>query len=234
MNNIQRKRREIMKKQNCMSVGTKYSASDRVKDAWYWLRSARGVSAMLAVSVLAFCGLPAAAEIVYTPVNILIAVGDSYPVDLNHDGVTDFTLRSSLLEDYCQFGDGYLWTLSVNPANGNAVVTSSGHLGSSYAAALHKNVPVSSGQSFYPNLSIMAQLSWGFCGTGVLGEWLNLPDRYLGVQFRGAANDIHYGWAKVGTVAYVDQWGVLHASTVLTGFAYETVAGQAILTGHTS
>ena len=42
------------------------------------------------------------AEVVYTPVNVSIGVGDSYNIDLNHDGVVDFTLRSHLLEDYCQ------------------------------------------------------------------------------------------------------------------------------------
>jgi hypothetical protein len=190
---------------------------------------------LIAVCITAVALLmPAAAEIVYTQANISIALGDSYGLDLNHDGVADVTLRSSLLEDYCQSGDGYLWTLSANSANGNSVVTESGRFGAGYAAALHNGIPVNSHQSFYPGLSILAQLSWGFCGTGVMGEWLNLPDRYLGVQFRGAANDIHYGWAKLSTVAYVDQWGVLHASTMLTGFAYETVAGREILAGHTS
>ena len=186
------------------------------------------------VLLLVTLAVTAEAEIVYTPVNISIGVGDSYGIDLNHDGIPDFTLRSHLLEDYCRTGDGYIWTLSVNPANGNAVVVASGHIGSAYAAALQNGVTVNSGQSFYPSLSTMAQLSWGFCGTGTLGEWLNLPDRYLGVQFKGAANDTHYGWVKLSTVAYVDQWNVLHARTVLTGIAYETVAGQEILTGHTA
>ncbi len=187
-------------------------------------------------TILLLVALPmiAEAEIVYTPVNISLGVADSYNVDLNHDGVTDFTMRSNLLEDYCQSGDGYIWTLSVNPANGNAVVVANGHVGSAYAAALQNGVAVNSGQSFYPSFSIMAQLSWGFCGTGTLGEWVNLPDRYLGVQFKGVANDTHYGWVKLSTVAYVDQWNVLHARTVLTGVAYETVAGQEILTGHTA
>jgi hypothetical protein len=235
MKSIQRTMRKSRKAQNCMSAWTQNSfAADRVLELWGWLRAGYGVSAALAVSVLALCVLPAAAEVVYTPVNISIGVDDMYSLDLNHDGVPDFTLRSKLLEDYCQSGDGYIWTLSVNPLNGNTVVVANGHVGSVYAAALHNSVLVNSGQSFYPNFSIMAQLFWGFCGTGTVGEWLNLPDRYLGVQFKGAANDTHYGWVKFSTVAYVDQWNVLHARTVLTGIAYETVAGQGILTGHTS
>jgi hypothetical protein len=197
------------------------------------MKSLRLPLILTAVIVVALVA-PAAAETVYTPVLITIGVGDSYGIDLDGNGSTDFTLRSHLLEDYCQSGDGYIWTLSVNPADGNAEVTSRGHMGSIYAAALQKDVPVNATQSFYNSSSIMAQLSWGFCGTGVVGEWLNLPNRYLGVQFHGADNSIHYGWVKLSTVAYVDQWNVVHASTVITGFAYETVAEQGIITGHTS
>jgi hypothetical protein len=176
----------------------------------------------------------AAAEVVYTQVNVSIPVGGAYNIDLNRDGVTNFTLRSSFLQDYCQFGDGYVWSLLVIPANGNAVVTSAGRIGSSNASALLMGAPVNSASSLYSNVATMAALYWGVCGTGVAGEWLNQPNRYLGFQFKGAANDVHYGWAKVSTVAYVDQRGILHASTVLTGFAYETNPGQAILTGQTS
>lgn len=196
--------------------------------------NSKGRVYLAAVLLLMAMAITAEAEIVYTQVNIFIGVGDSYSIDLNHDGVVDFTLRSHLLEDYCQSGDGYIWTLSVNPADGNGVMTASGHLGSGYATALYKNMPVNSSQSFYPSFSVMAQLSWGLCGTGTLGEWLNLPDRYLGLQFRDAAGDLHYGWAKVSTVAYVDQWNIVHTSTLVTGFAYETLAGQQILASHTS
>ena len=186
------------------------------------------------VLFLVSVAMSAEAEIVYTPVNVVIGVGDSYNIDLNHDGVPDFTLRSHLLEDYCQSGDGYIWDLSVSPANGNAVITEGGHLGFQLCHRTAQNMLVDSSQSFYRGFAVMAQLSWGFCGTGTLGEWLNVPDRYLGVQFRDAAGELHFGWAKVSTVAYVDQWNVIHASTLLTGFAYGTVAGQGILAGRTS
>jgi hypothetical protein len=181
----------------------------------------------------AFAGR-SAAEVVYTKVNISIPVGGAYNIDLDQNGITDFTLRSSLLEDYCQFGDGYVWTLTLIPANGSGVMTDAGNTTSTNAGALQNGVTVNYGQSFYAGTAVMAGLDWGFCGTGVLGEWLNLPNRYVGLRFKDAANNVHYGWAKVSTTAYVDQYGTLHASTVLSGFAYETTPNLGILTGQIS
>ncbi|MGC2108176.1 MAG: hypothetical protein WA655_01580 [Candidatus Korobacteraceae bacterium] len=190
----------------------------------------------LAICLCFFAALvvPAQAEIVYTPVNISIPIGGVYNIDLNRDGVTDFVLRSKLLQGYCQFGDEYVWSLAVTPANGSALVGAAGRIGSSFASALHNGVAVDSSQSFFPDFSLMAELYWGPCGTGAMGEWLNLPDRYLGLQVPGADGAVHYGWAKLSTVAYVDHNGHLQTSTILSGFAYETVAGQGIVTGQLS
>lgn len=187
-----------------------------------------------AALVAAVLSEPAGAEVVYTPVNVSIPVGGYYNIDLNGDGITDFTLGSKLLQGYCQSGDEYEWSLTVTPANGNAIVIAADRIGPDYAIALPSGAPVSSSQSFYPDASVMAELYWGPCGTGTLGEWLNLPARYLGLQFQDAANQSRYGWAEVSTVAYVDQNGHLHASTILLGFAYETIPGQGVLTGQTS
>jgi hypothetical protein len=189
---------------------------------------------VLPVALASLVGIPAAAEIVYTPTNISIPSGNSYNIDLNHDGINDFTLRSTYLEDYCQTGDGYLWSLNALSSDGNAVVAAIGRVGSGYVSALQYGVAVNAGQGLNPAASLMALLYWGFCGTGMEGEWLNLPDRYLGVQFQGADGASHYGWAKIATTAYVDRYGVLHAVTILSGFAYETVPGKGILAGQRS
>ena len=183
---------------------------------------------------VALLALPATAEIVYTPVNVSIPVDRSYNIDVNGDGIVDFTLQSRLLQGYCQSGDEFTWTLGVTSASGNAVVADAGHIGVSVVAAMQQSTPVNSGASFSPTSSLMAELYWGACGIGTAGEWLGLPDRYLGFQFKGSDNAIHYGWAKLSTAAYVDQSGRLHATTFLTGYAYETVAGQGIFTGQTS
>lgn len=177
--------------------------------------------------------LPANAQIVYTQVNVSIPVGESYNLDMNGDGVTDFTLKSKLLQGLCQWGDEYVWSLTVIPASGNDVATATDQAGSGYAFALQYGVAVNSSENFDPNASVMADLNWGACGIGMQGEWLNLPNRYLGLQFQASDGTTHYGWAKVSTAAYVDQDGHLHASTVLTGFAYQASSGEGILAGAT-
>lgn len=190
--------------------------------------------AVMAVALVSIFSLPATAKVVYTPIQVSIPTNGYYNLDLNHDGLTDFTLRSALLQDYCQFGDGYVWSLTVTPASGNAVVTAAGRVADNDASALASGAPVSSSQNFYGNASIMAELSWGSCGIAALGEWLNVPYRYLGLELHGPGNEIHYGWAQVSNVAYVDQYGHLQTSTILFGFAYETAPGQAILAGQTT
>ncbi|MGB9257244.1 MAG: hypothetical protein WCC25_20575 [Candidatus Korobacteraceae bacterium] len=193
----------------------------------------RIIKCVLIFSILSLMVLliPASAEVVYTPVNVSIPVNNFYVIDLNHDGVTDFILRSELQQDYCLGGNGYAWNLGITPARGDAVVVARSY----YAAALLRGVRVDGSQNLFPSTALMSELEWGPCGQGLYGEWMNLPNRYLGLQFRPhGSNDIHHGWAQVSTVAYVDDHGHLHASTILMGFAHETVAGRGIPTGQTS
>ena len=174
---------------------------------------------------------PASAEVVYTPANISVPVGGAYILDVNRDGVADFTLRSHLLQSYCQFGDGYEWNLSVNAAAGNLVAaTNEGD-----AAALPQGASIDFTQLFSSGTARMSELDWGWCGRGFYGQWLNSPNRYLGLELRRPGSlAVYYGWAKVAEAAYVDQSGHLHATVILQGFAYETIAGKAIVAGQTS
>lgn len=180
-----------------------------------------------AVSILLLAG-PAGAQILYTPVNAQIPVGGSYYLDVNHDGVPDFTVRSQLLQDYCQFGDGYAWNLSITPGRGNAVVVNANE----FVMALPGGARIDSNRSFSADSALLTGLAWGRCGSGISGEWLNLPNRYVGLQLRlHGANDVHYGWAKLSDAAYIDQQGHLHTSTFLQGFAYQTLPGVPIMAG---
>jgi len=177
--------------------------------------------------------LPANAQILYIQVNVSIPLDGSYDLDLNGDGVTDFTVKSKFLQGYCQGGDEDIWSLTVIPTAGNDVVITEDQIGSSYAAALLYGVPVDAGQNFYPGVSLAASLYWGSCGIGVLGEWLNLPNRYLGLRFRASDGTVHYAWAKLSAVAYLDQHGDLHTSTLLMGYAYQVSPGVGISAGAT-
>lgn len=183
---------------------------------------------LTSLTILLGLFVPATAEVVYTPANISIPVGGAYSFDLNYDGIADFTLRSHLLQSYCQFGDGYDWSLTIDPAAGNAVVAESG----SDASALLQGASIDSTQPFSPETARMTELDWGSCGRGSYGQWLNTSNRYLGLQLRLPGSvGVHYGWAKVAVVAYVDRYGHLQASTVLQAFAYETIVGREIFAG---
>jgi len=177
---------------------------------------------------------PLSAEVVYHSAAILVPVSGYYNIDLDQDGITDFTLRSALLQDFCQSGDGYVWSLTVTPAVGKAIETAAGRSGSDNASALAQGVPVSSAQNFYASTAMMAELAWGSCGIVTTGQWLNVSSRYLGLKFLGPDQQTHYGWANVSSVAYVDQDGHLQSKTILLGFAYETGPNQQIFTGQIS
>lgn len=83
--------------------------------------------------------------------------------------------------------------------------------------------------------SRLARLDWGSCGRGHQGQWLNLPNRYLGLKLRVKGSSmVYYGWAEVVETAFVDHHGHRQTFVMLQGFAYETVPGRAILAGQTS
>jgi hypothetical protein len=176
---------------------------------------------------------PASAEIVYTQVRASIPTNGSYQIDVDGDGAADFTVASKLLQAYCQAGDEYIWAATVAPATRNAVVVDWRQAQSPFASALATGVRVGSSQNFATTQSLMAEMYWGSCGIGSTGEWLNFPNRYLGLEFYSTDHKLHYGWAKLSTSAYVDQHGNFQTNTVVSSFAYETTPGQSILTGQT-
>jgi hypothetical protein len=64
-------------------------------------------------------------------------------------------------------------------------------------------------------------------GTTSGGPWKNVRKRYLGLKFL-IKGKTHYGWARLNVTISGD---VINAT--LTGYAYETVAVKAIITGKT-
>lgn len=186
--------------------------------------------------VVAALAVPSTAEIVYTPVNASIALNTQYNIDLQGNGTTNFTLTSKYWEAYCEQPpySEYTWSLTATPAGQNGVVVDPANSNSNDASPLASGVLVNSSLKYSSNLSFLAELYWGACGTGTMGEWFGISARYLGLQFQGSDGQTHYGWAEVSTTAYVDQNGNLHTTNILIGFAYETIANQGILTGQTS
>ena len=184
------------------------------------------------VSVLALA--PASqAEIVFTPANQLINVHTPLSLDLNNDGVTDFTLRE--IFEVCvetsnarrapECSEFTFQNLYARGNGSNAVV-----IGAASASALPVRTKVGPGDKFGNDVSLE------FCTTqnGTFqhdgGPWLNVKNLYLGLQFT-LDGQIHYGWARL-TVSTNKTTCVTKA--LLTGYAYETEPNTPITTGKLS
>ena len=160
---------------------------------------------------------PAEAKVVYTAANISIGARSTVPLDLNNDGVVDF----SLITRFC---GSHSTCLVLEPAvagngfRGTGSVVNAGFFG----------VPVGRGEKFlsgtYPNVMALAGQYGSSSWSG--GPWAYVTNRYVGLKFL-VNGQAHYGWARLSVK--------LHGGpTVLTGYAYETTPNTNIVEGHIS
>jgi hypothetical protein len=61
---------------------------------------------------------------------------------------------------------------------------------------------------------------------------LDVVNHYLGLNFQ-VNGQTHYGWARLSVLLHCGRGGCSYVVT-LTGYAYETIAGNPILAGQTS
>lgn len=172
------------------------------------------------------------AEIVYTPTNTSIHVGETIPLDLNNDGIVDFEFKDVF--HGTSFGGG-LGVLSVLPAQSSNQIWGHRAYGAQMASALFAGVPIGSSVQFAKGGKMMADIAASGAligGTFYIGScawaWGNVANRYLGLKFV-VNGETHYGWARLSVGCSEDVTVIAE----LTGYAYETVANQPILTGQT-
>jgi hypothetical protein len=183
---------------------------------------------MLALTV------PAEGKIVYTRADEKIGRDHRFiQLDLNHDGTVDFTL-SYLYACQTTGRNGrpayscYV-ALSERPGrwphtfNNGAIARYNPRL---FDQALKQGARVGQGAPFHNWAAGMVNV-WTFPGTSVSGPWDNVKNRYLGLRLK-VHGRTHYGWARLN----VEVKGKTINAT-LTGYAYETVPGKAIITGKT-
>jgi hypothetical protein len=192
-----------------------------------------GAAVVAVVSVLALTQ-PSEAKIVYTPANVVLTcfprIHNScsyiYSLDLDHDGVTDFTIdytRHTSPPPFCADSRA----VYEFPIEGNGVLGKS-------PAALNEGAQIGHGQSFYGGERVMAFSDVGgfhSCTASHGGPWWNVTGRYLGLSFQRNGRT-HYGWARL-TVTVQGLVPLLQSAT-LTGYAYETIAGKSITAGQTN
>jgi hypothetical protein len=164
---------------------------------------------------------PAVAEIIYTPAHERLTTESHLLIDVNHDGATDIVLTNEVNPNTSGLSQSVFASGGINQG---AVLTSH----TNDALALSRGAPIGSSQPF-SIVGFMAdrwRSALGRHGSG--GNWLDVKNRYLGVRFK-INGETHYGWARLNIEVTANA-----IFTVLTGYAYDTVAGQKILAGQTS
>ena len=166
------------------------------------------------------------AKIVYTPAHRTIHLHQLCHIDLNRDGVVDFTVQMNRT-GASTFG--YISSLRVFPSSSQKKVAGRIGVGSThFAYALRRGSLVGPKQSFTGSLMAEIGSTDGFFHYE--GSWLGLKNanRYLGfkIQVRGRT---HYGWARFSVV----NTRTALVSATLTGYAYETISHKSIIAGKT-
>jgi hypothetical protein len=179
-------------------------ALDRRLISYVAVASAAGVTTLALAQ-------PAVAEIVYTPANINI--GNYYALDLNHDGIADFTIR---IMPYMSHTNDLVLQLN---APGNAAEDRANPLGI--------GVLIGAERKFTTNTFVYGGIVMGdfFAYASYHnsnGAWKNVTNKFLGLRFM-VDGETHYGWARLSFTGAI--------SAVLTGYAYETVPNQKIRAG---
>jgi len=167
-------------------------------------------------------------KIIYTPAHRVMSTSDPqhwYPLDINHDGVTDF-----------RFSAYYVVGQSSQRAYMKCVSLATNRVrGRTYEAALRPGDRIGPAANFSARHVTMARV-FTFLGTrsGFYAPWANggkgMKHRYLGFKF-AINGKIHYGWARLN-VRVKAQNGV-NITATMTGYAYETVPNKAIIAGKT-
>jgi hypothetical protein len=182
-----------------------------------------------AAGVGALCfAKPAEARIVYTPAHVAIkANGGLFHIDLNHDGTPDFGFSNRWY-----MGEKSYRTLKVRPfQSANEIwVTNGRACGNSLsaAAAVPKRKRIGPKADFQHNNNFGAVMAVADPSLSC-GVWLGKSNfqAYLGLKFTIKGN-IHFGWARVKVDTLQRPF-----SAILTGYAYETIPGKAIIAGAT-
>jgi hypothetical protein len=196
------------------------------------------VASAAGVSVLALAAA-SEAKVVYTETNQVTQTFPLY-IDLNHDGINDFLLRTSFYKS----SSGLAIGLNALGCNANNVVAgrrysrSSGYFVSA-ASALRAGAEIGPKRNFSVRFPILAEEHFAkhsgsqYSDVGAwIGRGKGVTNRYLGFKFV-VNGEVHYGWARLSvTLAHHRQLG--DVSGTLTGYAYETVPDKPIIAGQTS
>jgi hypothetical protein len=176
---------------------------------------------------------PAEAKIIYTPADIPITVnGGAVQVDLNHDGITDFSFynASGTCEKHKHLrrpeGCSFAYMNLIPAQAGNEVGSSQSFNGAQCVAELRAGHRIGAGKKFNPNALSMFEI----VATNSNSATLNCPwhgkgntGGFTALKFV-VSGETYYGWAHVVLTS---------TGPVLRGYAYESNPNQSIEAGAT-
>jgi hypothetical protein len=204
--------------------------------------SAYASAAVAAGVSLAAMAASAEAKIVYTPAHTTILAKEDVSIDLNHDGIADFSLYNRTGSGFAALSVGCALhsTFKMIPPKGAKCsyqtnqVWGRGMASGRFASALPAGFTVRANKSYfqsgnYPFGAEMGGVGYGRYGrsSNSGGQWLYAKHRYLGLQFV-INGQVHYGWARLNVTLKHGQ-----IAAILTGYAYETEPNTPIITGKT-
>jgi hypothetical protein len=224
-------RREKLMKRSSRPARTPSKLSDSVHKQLNMYALVAGASG---VSLLAL-SQPAEGKIIYTPVHKVIAQNSYFGIDLNHDGIVDFTVSNSAWRwNNASINSVDVWP---NPQE-SALVEGSTFFPFVFAADIKRGTGIPN-QRFYSFGQLAAQCLHGTSisnppckghASFTMGKWINVKSRYLGLTFK-IHGSVHYGWARLNVEVSKKPFAV---TATVTGFAYETIANKGIVAGQTS
>src|ERR1700733_1504259 len=185
------------------------------------------VASAAGVSVLALAAA-SEAKIVYTETNQVTNTEFPLYIDLNHDGIKDFLLRTSFYDGSSGLVVGLNASGYRNADNlvAGRRLSRSGYFFSA-ASALPAGARIGPKGNFSIRLPFLAEELFSGVGShnSALGPWAGegkgVTDRYLGLKFV-VDGEVHYGWARL-TVTLGHHRQFDDVSGILTGYAYETL-----------
>jgi hypothetical protein len=192
------------------------------------------VASAAGVSVLALARA-SEAKVVYTETHQVTSAPFPLYIDLNHDGIKDFVLRTTYYVGSSRFV-GLDASGGRNPNNAVAGrrFSRSGYFFSA-ASALHAGARIGPNGNFSVRFPFMAEELFNGAGSQYsdIGPWAGkgngVRNRYLGLKFV-IHGKVHYGWARLSvTLGHHRQYE--DVSGTLTGYAYETVPNKPIIAG---
>jgi hypothetical protein len=169
----------------------------------------------------------AAARIIYTPAHESLV---GLTLDLNHDGKGDIQFNQNV-DATTSVGMESIW---VGPPSSsvqrlNKAVATPKNL---HAVALRAGSRIGPNRQFETHGVIYGDVVYRNPPHTVwFGQWGNggkgLKNRYLGIKFT-INGQFHYGWARISVTVSGNQ-----STSLLTGYAYETVPNKPIIAGKT-